>query len=108
MILEQLGAQLGSCFCILFSLKQAAEQIKRKRKTGASRSASPALSGRARAQRACECPGAHAKSCWVVAMYALAFLALVAVSSSFALLQKPFARESAEGSKSFPRAPDLQ
>ena len=95
-------------FCILFSLTRVAEHIKRTIKTGASRSASPALSGRARAQRACECPGAHAKSCWVVAIYALASLALVAASSSFALLQEPFAKESLEGAKSFPRAPDLQ
>ena len=61
----------------------------------------------ARAQRACECPGAHAKSCWVVAIYALASLALVAASSSFALLQEPFAKESLEGAKSFPSSSRL-
>ena len=87
MILEQFGAQLGSCFCILFSLKQAAEHIKRTRKNRSiAISITSSKRPSARAQRACECPGAHAKSCWVVAIYALASLALVAASSSFALL----------------------
>ena len=109
MNLEKFGAQLESCFCILLSLKEAAEHIKRTIKTGASRSASPALSGRARARSArASAQGAHAKSCWVVATYALASLALVTASSSFVLLQEPFEKESPEGSKSFPGAPDLQ
>ena len=170
MNLEHFGAQLRSCFCILFSPKQAAEHIKRTTKTGASRSASAALSGnekrtrikqrkqrsialrrlrkrrmeslffvyfsasqdsrthkaheknkgiemsiasskrpsaRARSARA-SAQGAPAKSCRLVAMCALASLAWVAAFSSFALLQEPFARGSPEGSKSFPRAPDLQ
>ena len=47
---------VGELFLYMFSFKQAAEHIKRTIKTGASRSASPALSGRARvrvSRRAC-------------------------------------------------------
>ena len=59
MNLEHLGAQLRSCFCILFSPKQAGEHIKRTTKTGASRSASAALSGRARSRSARASAQAH-------------------------------------------------
>ena len=72
---------------MFLSFKEAAEHIKRTIETGASRSASPALSGRARAQRACECPGANANSCWFAAMFALASLTLVAALPSVAVLE---------------------
>ena len=104
MNLEHLGAQLRSCFCILFSPKQAGEHIKRTTKTGASRSASAALSGRARSRSARASAQAHMLSLarlWLIcSCFSCVGCGLFFICIASRTLRKIIPREVQELSKS--------
>ena len=82
MILEQVWGQLGSCSLYTFQPHTSSRTHKAQEKNKSiAISITSSKRPSARTQRACECPGAHAKSCWVVAIHVLASLALVAATS---------------------------